>query len=394
MEVKAVVMAGRTRLRIAQIAPLAESVPPKLYGGTERVVSWLAEELVALGHEVSLFASGDSITRARLVPVISRALRLSKPRPDPFAAYAAQLDAIAEAAAEFDIVHCHTEWLHLPLLERLGVPHVTTLHNRLDTPDLPPVMRRFLKAPLISISNHHRRPLPDASWLGTVYHGMPPDLLQPSFAPGTYLAFLGRLTAEKGPQTAIRLARASGLPLRMAAKIPRSETRYYKEHLRPMIDGEQIRLLGEVDDAAKGELLRGAAALLFPIEWPEPFGLVMIEAMACGTPVIAFRRGSVPEVIDDGVTGFVVDDEDGAIAAIQRIGELDRRRVRATFERRFTAARMAQDYLRHYAALLPHRQDRTSLPTERRNSIGGRQEVGTELSADAGGGSQSAPALR
>ena len=354
-------------MRIAQIAPLAESVPPKLYGGTERVVSWLTEELVVLGHDVTLFASGDSVTKGKLVPIIPRAIRLSRPRPDPFPAYAAQLDAIAEAAADFDIVHCHIDWVHLPLLGRLGVPHLTTFHNRLDTPDLPPVVRRFPEAPLVSISDHHRAPLPRANWLGTVYHGMPTTTLEPSYQPGKYLVFLGRLTKEKGPEVAIRLAKAAGRPLRMAAKIPRSETRYYKEHLQPIIDGEQIKLVGELNDAAKGDLLRGASALLFPIDWPEPFGLVMIEAMACGTPVIAFRRGSVPEVIDEGVTGFIVDNEDEAIAAIKRIGELDRRRVRATFERRFTARRMAEDYLRHYVSLVSDETRRALKPVRMLN---------------------------
>jgi glycosyltransferase involved in cell wall biosynthesis len=343
-------------MRIAQVAPLAESVPPKLYGGTERVVAWLVDELVAAGHEVTLFASGDSKTRGKLEPTIPRAIRLSKPRPDPFPAYAAQLDAVAEAAASFDIIHCHIDWVHLPLIERLGVPHLTTIHNRLDTPDLPAVLARFGKAPLVSISDHHRKPVPEANWLGTVYHGMPPASLAPSYAPGTYLAFLGRLTKEKGPETAIRLARSAELPLRMAAKIPRSETRYYKERLQPIIDNDQIRLVGELNDGGKGDLLRGASALLFPIDWPEPFGLVMIEAMACGTPVVAFRRGSVPEVIDEGVTGFIVDNDEQAVAAIKRIGELDRRRVRARFEERFTAKRMADDYLRLYEALL---QDET-----------------------------------
>jgi glycosyltransferase involved in cell wall biosynthesis len=351
-------------MRIAQVAPLAESVPPKLYGGTERVVAWLTDELVALGHEVTLFASGESKTDGTLVRVIPRAIRLSKPRPDPFPAYAAQLDAIAEAAPSFDVVHCHTDWVQLPLLSRLDVPYLTTFHNRLDTPDLPPVIARFLDAPLVSISDHHRKPLPSANWLGTVYHGMPINKLAPSYEPGSYLAFLGRLTKEKGPETAIRLARAARLPLRMAAKIPRAETRYYRDKLQALIDGDQIRLVGELDDAGKGELLRGASALLFPIDWPEPFGLVMIEAMACGTPVIAFRRGSVPEVIDEGVTGFIVDTEDEAIAAIARIGELDRRRVRATFERRFTARRMAEDYVRYYQGLLKQetRQALRSIP--------------------------------
>src|SRR5262245_46672768 len=339
-------------MRIAQVAPLAESVPPKLYGGTERVVAWLTDELVALGHEVTLFASGGSSTRASLAPVISQAIRLSRPRRDPMVAYAAQLDRMIEAISQFDVVHCHTDWLHLPILARSAVPYLTTLHNRLDTPDLPELIKRFPSAPLVSISNHQRQPLAKANWLATIYHGMPSDLLQPSYRPGTYLAFLGRLTKEKGPEVAIRLARAAKMPLHMAAKIPRAETRYYQERLKPLIDGEQIRLVGELNDASKADLLRNAAALLFPIDWPEPFGLVMIEAMACGTPVVAFRRGSVPEVIDDGITGFVVDTEEAAIAAIERSATLDRRRIRATFERRFTARRMAQDYLRSYESLL------------------------------------------
>jgi glycosyltransferase involved in cell wall biosynthesis len=356
-------------MRIAQIAPLAESVPPKLYGGTERVVSWLAEELVALGHDVTLFASGDSVTTGRLVPVIARAIRLSRPRPDPFPAYAAQLDAIANGAHEFDILHFHTDWIHLPFIGRLGIPYLTTLHNRLDTPDLPPVVKRFPEAPLISISDHHRTPLPSANWLGTVYHGMPASVLSPSHEPGGYLAFLGRLTKEKGPEAAVRIAKAAGLELRMAAKIPRAETRYFNERLKPLVDGEQIKLVGELNDKAKGDLLRGASALLFPIDWPEPFGLVMIEAMACGTPVIAYRRGSVAEVVDEGVTGFVVENEDEAIAAVKRIGELDRRTIRATFERRFTARRMAEDYLRRYEALLRAETRRALDPVRMMNAV-------------------------
>ena len=354
-------------MRIAQVAPLAESVPPKLYGGTECVVSWLTDELVALGHDVTLFASGDSVTKARLVPVVRRAIRLSRPRAEPFPAYAAQLDAIAEAATDFDIVHCHIDWVHLPLLSRLAIPHLTTFHNRLDTPDLPAVISRFRQAPLISISDHHRRPLPGANWLGTVYHGMPINTFSPSYEPGTYLAFLGRLAREKGPEVAIRLAKAAGKPLRMAAKIPRADTRYYKERLQPLIDGEQIKLVGELNDVAKGEMLRGASALLFPIDWPEPFGLVMIEAMACGMPVIAFRRGSVPEVIDDGVTGFIVENDDEALSAVKRVGKLDRRQIRATFERRFTARRMAEDYLRHYVSLVSDETQRALKPARMLN---------------------------
>jgi len=339
-------------MRIAQVAPLAESVPPKLYGGTERVVAWLVEELVALGHDVTLFASGDSKASATLVPVCPRALRLGRPRPDPAAAHAALLADLTAHADEFDIIHCHVDWLHLPVLSRLGVPFLTTLHGRLDLPGLPDLVRRFPRAPFVSISDDQRRPLSDARWLGTVYHGLPERSLRPSFAPGSYLAFLGRLTADKGPEAAIRIARAAGLPLHIAAKVPRGERRYFKERLEPMIDGQQIRLTGEVDDRSKERFLADAAALLFPIDWPEPFGLVMIEAMACGTPVIAFRRGSVPEVIDEGETGFVVEDEEEAVGAVGRLGELDRRKVRAGFERRFTARRMAAEYVRLYEALM------------------------------------------
>jgi glycosyltransferase involved in cell wall biosynthesis len=335
-------------MRIAQIAPLAESVPPKLYGGTERVISWLIEELVELGHDVTLFASGDSATRATLVPVCGRALRLGRPRADPIAVQACLLEAVAERAVEFDVIHCHIDWLHLPLLSRLGVPFLTTPHGRLDLPGLSDLVQRFPHAPFISISNNQRVPLPGANWLGTVYHGLPAASLRPSFAPGPYLAFLGRITAEKGPEVAIRIAQATGLPLRIAAKLPRGERRYFKERLEPLIDGENIQLTGEVNERPKEEFLANAAALLFPIDWPEPFGLVMIEAMACGTPVIAFRRGSVPEVVDDGVTGFVVEGEVEAVEAVGRLGELDRRRVREGFEQRFTAERMAAEYLRHY----------------------------------------------
>jgi glycosyltransferase involved in cell wall biosynthesis len=339
-------------MRIAQVAPLAESVPPKLYGGTERVIAWLIEELVELGHDVTLFASGDSANSATLIPVWPRALRLGRPRSDPAAAHAALLEAVARRAAEFDVIHCHTDWTHLPLLTRLGVPFLTTLHNRLDTPGLPDVVHQFPDAPFISISNDQRVPLPGAYWLGTIYHGLPPDSLQPRLAAGSYFAFLGRLTAEKGPEAAIRLARAASMPLRIAAKVPRAERGYFKEQIEPLVDGKQIELVGEVNDRTKESFLANAAALLFPIDWPEPFGLVMIEAMACGTPVIAFRRGSVPEVVEHGVTGFIVDDEEQASQAIKHLPELDRKRVRDGFERRFTARRMAEDYVRHYQLLL------------------------------------------
>jgi glycosyltransferase involved in cell wall biosynthesis len=340
-------------MRIAQIAPLAESVPPKLYGGTERVVAWLVDELIEVGHEVTLFASGDSMTGAQLNAVCPRALRLGRPRTDPMAVQAALIEEVACKANNFDVIHAHIDWLHLPLLSRLGVPFLTTCHGRLDLPLFPDVIRRFPKAPFVSISENQRIPLPEANWIGTIYHGLPQGLFRPSFEPGSYLAFLGRLTAEKGPEPAMRIARAVGMPLQIAAKVPRGETAYFRERIEPQVDGKQVRLIGEVNDHAKQGFLAGAAALLFPIDWPEPFGLVMIEAMACGTPVIAFRSGSVPEVVDHGITGFVVSDEEEAIQAIKRIGELDRRRIRAQFERRFTSQRMAEEYLKQYAILAP-----------------------------------------
>lgn len=346
-------------MRIAQIAPLAESVPPKLYGGTERVVHWLTEELVAQGHDVTLFASGESQTSASLVPVIPRALRLGRPRQDPAAAYAALLAHLSERAGDFDVIHCHADWLPLPILRQQKTPYLTTLHGRIDLPGLEHVLQHFPGAPFVSISDNQRLPLASLNWLGTVYHGMPQHDLQPRSEPGSYLAFLGRLAPEKGAHVAIELARRTGLPLRLAAKIPRAQSRYVRERLLPQVDDQLIRLTGEVDDRHKAEFLANASALLFPIDWPEPFGLVMIEAMACGTPVIAFRRGSVPEVIEHGVTGFVVETEDEAQQAIARIGQLDRRRVRAEFERRFTVRRMAADYLEHYAALVGDRAHRS-----------------------------------
>ena len=339
-------------MRIAQVAPLAESVPPKLYGGTERVVAWLTEELVDLGHHVTLFASGESRTRAELVPVWPRALRLGSPRSDPAAAYAALLESVARRASDFDIIHHHTDWIHLPLSTRLRVPFLSTLHGRLDHAGLPDALRHFPQAPFISISDDQRRPLAHLNWLGTIYHGLPLSSLQPRFEPGRYLAFLGRLSPDKGPETAIRLARAAGMPLRIAAKLPRAERRYFKERIEPLIDGDQVQIVGEVNDRTKNSFLANAACLLFPIDWPEPFGLVMIEAMACGTPVIAFRRGSVSEVIDDGVTGFIVEDEPAALRALQRLADLDRRRVREGFERRFSSRQMAENYVRCYQALI------------------------------------------
>lgn len=338
-------------MRIAQIAPLAESVPPKLYGGTERVVAWLVDELVGLGHTVTLFASGDSTTRAKLHPVWPRALRLGRPRVEPNLAGAVLLEAISRRAREFDVIHSHIDWLHLPLLTVLGIPFVTTMHGRLDLPGIPDALREFPDACFVSISNNQRTPLKGANWCGTVHHGLPAGQFRPSYERGFYLAFLGRLTADKGPEDAIRIARAAGMPLRIAAKVPRGEAAYFKQKLEPQIDGTKVQLIGEVDERGKQPFLSGAAALLFPIKWPEPFGLVMIEAMACGTPVIAYRAGSVPEVIDEGVTGFIVDSEEEAVQAVKNLARIDRRTVRARLEERFTSDRMARAYVQHYQQL-------------------------------------------
>src|SRR5215207_5805723 len=348
-------------MRIAQVAALAESVPPKLYGGTERVVSWLTEELVRQGHDVTLFASGDSVTSAKLVAVWPRGMRLSRPHPDPAAVHATMLEALAERALQFDVVHCHVDWLHLPLLRRLEVPFLTTLHGRLDLPYLASTFRRFPGSPFVSISDNQRAQLLGVEWLGTVHHGLPPNMLQPCFQPGSYLAFLGRITPEKGPDVAIRIAKAVGLPLRIAAKVPRAENRYFTEQIKPLIDGGDVEFIGEVDDAGKEKLLGNAMALLFPIDWPEPFGLVLIEAMACGTPVIAWRCGSVAEIVEDGKTGFIVDDVECAAAVVPLALRLDRATVRRRFEQRFTAERMAMDYLSIYRGLPGVRRDAARL---------------------------------
>jgi glycosyltransferase involved in cell wall biosynthesis len=346
------VLVPEIEMHIAEIAPLAESVPPSLYGGTERVVSWLTEELVDLGEKVTLFASGGSKTKAELVTVCPKPLRLSRPSIDPISALAALLESVASRSGNFDVIHCHLDWIHIPLVRRLGRPFVTTLHGRLDLPHLNSLVSHFANAPFISISNNQREPLPELNWVDTVYHGLPKQLLTPNLGPGSYLAFLGRFTPEKGPHVAIQLARKAQLPLRIAAKIPRQQTHYFKEQIEPFLDGDQIEFVGEVNERQKQDFLGNAMAVLFPIDWPEPFGLVMIEAMACGTPVIAWRRGSVPEILEDGVTGFIVENEAEAVDAIDRIPSLDRRRVRAAFERRFTAHHMAESYRRSFRRLL------------------------------------------
>ncbi|MEF0943630.1 glycosyltransferase family 4 protein [Rhizobium sp. BR 362] len=340
-------------MKIAQIAPLAESVPPKLYGGTERIVSYLCEELVAQGHDVTLFASGDSVTSARLIPCCDVALRLNDAVKDPVPHHVLMLDKVCRRADAFDILHFHNDVLHFPLIRDFVDRAVTTLHGRLDLPDLYPFYRAFTDIPLVSISNDQRRPMPPVNWSGTVYHGLPANLLPFTEKPkGNYLAFLGRISLEKRPDRAIEIASRSGMPLKIAAKIDNVDKEYWKTVIEPMVKSHQnVEFIGEINDQQKADFLGNARALLFPIDWPEPFGLVMIEAMACGTPVIAFRCGSVPEVIDDGVSGILVDSVAEAAEKLEWALKLDRRRVRATFDKRFTTERMARDYLDIYRQL-------------------------------------------
>lgn len=341
-------------MKIAQVAPLYESVPPKCYGGTERVVAYLTEELVAQGHDVTLFASGDSVTQAQLIVGTERSLRLDERCRDGLAAHFRMLGQIADRAHAFDVTHFHIDYLHFPLTEHQPWPHVTTLHGRLDLPELHPVYRQFPRQPVVSISDAQRQPLPFANWVGTVHHGLPLDLHSYRGGAGQYLAFLGRIAPEKLPDHAIEIALRSGMPLKMAAKVDRADRDYYTQVIQPRLRaaGSQVEFIGEVGGREKDDFLGNAHALLFPIDWPEPFGLVMIEALACGTPVIAYRRGSVPEVMDDGMTGFIVDNLDEAVRAVGRVGELSRATCRRVFEDRFSAARMAHDYLRAYQRVL------------------------------------------
>ena len=340
-------------MKIAQIAPLAESVPPRLYGGTERVVSYLTEELVRRGHEVTLFASGDSVTSARLIPCAPRALRLDPRVQDPLPHLVLMAETVRKRAHEFDILHFHTDHLHLPVFRTIARKTVTTLHGRLDIPDLQPLYREFSEMPLVSISQSQRRPLGAANWVGTVYHGLSPDVCPFNASPqGDYFAFLGRVSPEKGLERAIEIAKTAGVRLRIAAKIDAADERFYRQRVAPLLDHPLIDYVGEVDEKGKGAFLGNARALLFPIDWPEPFGLAMIEAMSCGTPVIAWPHGSVPEIVEHGVTGYVINSIDDAVSAVHKVGRLDREQVRMRFEERFSAARMAHDYLEVYASLL------------------------------------------
>ena len=338
-------------MRNAQIAPLTESVPPRLYGGTERVVSFLTEQLVAMGHDVTLFASGDSCTSAELAAVWPTALRFDASLRDAMAPHMLMMEQVCRRSDEFDVLHCHLDYWPFSLFSRQGTPFLTTLHGRLDLPELRSVYDSFPEAPLVSISDAQRAPVPDANFIATVQHGLPADLLTPRKVTPSYLAFLGRICPEKRPDRAIRIARQAGIKLKIAAKVDRVDEDYFRDTIRPMIDGRDVELIGEINDAEKPDFLSGAIALLVPIDWPEPFGLVMIEAMACGTPVIAFNRGSVPEIVEHGVTGMIVDDEASAVAAIPRVASMSRAAVRRSFEQRFTAERMAEDYLALYRRL-------------------------------------------
>jgi glycosyltransferase involved in cell wall biosynthesis len=335
-------------LRIAIVSPLQESVPPRYYGGTERVVSYLTEELVALGHDVTLFASGDSVTSAKLQPMARRGLRLDPDCRDALAHHIAMLHDVLELADEFDVVHFHIDYVHFPAARAARLTSLTTMHGRLDIPDLAPLFRRYADMRLVSISEAQRRPMPWASWIGTVHHGLPRDLLAPGRGDGGYLAFVGRMSPEKRPDRAIRIARAAGIALRIAAKVEKVDLAYYEAVVKPLLAGPGVEFIGEIGEREKADLLGGAKALLFPIDWPEPFGLVMIEAMACGTPVIAYPCGSVPEVLTPGVTGCIVESEAEALEAIARLDAFDRGACRRAFEERFTAERMARDYLRVY----------------------------------------------
>jgi glycosyltransferase involved in cell wall biosynthesis len=340
-------------MKIAQIAPLIESVPPRFYGGTERIVSYLTEELVALGHDVTLFASGDSITAADLVPCVPKALRLDTGVRDPIPYYMLMLDRVRQRADDFDILHFHIDQFQFPLFRPVAGRTVTTLHGRQDLPDLLPLYVGFNDMPLVSISNAQRLPVPNANFAATVYHGLPKALHRPVAKPrGEYLAFLGRISPEKRPDRAIKIAKALGIPLKIAAKVDRADDDYFRTQIQPLLDGPGVEFVGEIDEHQKTRFLGEAQALLFPVDWPEPFGLSMIEAMACGTPVLAFRCGSVPEIVEDGLTGVIVDTVEEAIAALPRVIALDRSKVRERFEQRFSATRMAEDYVDVYRLLL------------------------------------------
>jgi glycosyltransferase involved in cell wall biosynthesis len=362
-------------MRIAQVAPLYERVPPTTYGGTERVVSYLTEELVKLGHDVTLFASGDSRTTATLVPMRARSIRTDVACLDPLASHLLMLEEVARAARDFDVVHFHTGFLQFPVARRLACAHVTTLHGRLDLPDLPALFDEFLDMPLVSISYAQRRPLAHASWQRTVYHGIPAAVLPFSPKSRGYLVFVGRISPEKRPDRAIEIARHAGLPLKIAAKVDNADRDYFHDVIEPMLSTPGVEFIGEVDESQKAELLGGAQALLFPIDWPEPFGMVLIEAMACGTPIVAWGHGSVPEIVEHGSNGFIVNSIRDAAAAVVESVTLDRAACRAVFEARFTADRMAQDYVSIYEKLLERSVSKRGQEGQRDRSRRGPESV-------------------
>lgn len=350
-------------MKIAQIAPLYESVPPKLYGGTERIVHYLTEELVALGHKVTLFASGDSITSARLVANVDTGLRLKSGCIDSFAHHIVQMEEVIDRSGDFDILHFHTDYFHFPYTERLNIPCVTTLHGRLDIPDLQPLYNKFPAQRVISISQNQRKPLPQANWVGTVLHGIPHDLHKEGDGDGNYIAFLGRVSPEKGLDKAIEIALASNHQLKIAAKVDKADVEYYEARIKPMLNHPLIEFIGEINELQKTDFIGKAKALLFPINWEEPFGIVMVEAMACGTPVIAFNAGSVKEVITDGVSGRIVNSVEEAVQALNDIEKLSRVSVRKEFLSKFTANRMANDYLKLYTSVIDDfRREKADIP--------------------------------
>lgn len=335
-------------MKIAQVSPLYESVPPKMYGGTERIVYFLTEELVRQGHEVTLFASKDSRTSGSLVPCCDKALRLDKNCLDQLAPHVLQLEQVQQRIAEFDIIHYHIDHIHFPLARRTEKPHITTAHGRMDIAAYKPLFREFNDIPLVSISQAQRRPLPQAHWVGNIYHGLPLDLYRFFEQEGKYLAFLGRISREKRVDRAIDLAKRTGIPLRIAAKVGAKDQEYYEKEIKPLLDDPLVEFIGEIGEDEKGAFLGNALATLFPIDWPEPFGLVMIESMACGTPVIAYASGSVPEIIDEGVSGFIVHSQQEAVNAIYKLYTINRKACRETFEKRFSVKRMTEDYMSVY----------------------------------------------
>ena len=371
-------------MKIAQVAPLWESVPPKLYGGTERIVSYITEELVRMGHAVTLFASGDSDTAARLEAVCPQALRLNTGIFNRDAPMLMLQERSLGADGDFDVIHSHLDFLGFPLARRNPRPVVTTLHGRLDLPELQPVFREFADMPLVSISDAQRRPLPWANWEATIHHGLPANLYTYHSQPQGYLAFLGRISAEKRPDHAIEVAKRTGLPLRIAAKVDPADLQYYRSEIEPLLDHPLIEFIGEISDREKDDFVGNALALVCPYDWPEPFGLVLIEALACGTPVLAYRRGSIPEVIEHGVTGFVSETLGEMVSAVERLGEIDRQRCRASFEQRFTADRMARDYVALYERII---EDRLAVASPKIHALG----AGSVFEVASNGNSHNGP---